>query len=121
MKAALQAYVDCFNRGDADGIMALFADGAVIEDPIGTPLKSRAEFEEFIRRGVRFGARLALAAPIRGSHGNAAAMAFTVTHHDGQNTITTNSLDVMTFDSVGKITTMKAYWGPEDATVAAAR
>ena len=69
MKAALQAYIDGFDAGDADAIMALFATDAVIEDPVGSPLKSRAEFEAFIRQGVKFGARLTLAAPIRGSHG----------------------------------------------------
>ena len=115
MKAALQAYIDGFNAGDADAIMALFADGAVIEDPVGSPLKSRAEFEAFIRQGVAFGARLALAAPIRGSHGNAAAMAFTVTFTQDGVRITTNSVDVMTFDEQGKITRMNGYWGPEDA------
>jgi len=115
MKAALQAYIDGFNAGDADAIMALFADDAVVEDPVGSPLKSRAEFEQFIRQGVRFGAKLALAAPIRGSHGKAAAMAFIVSYDNGKNRITTNSLDVMTFDSAGKIVAMQGYWAPGDA------
>ena len=79
------------------------------------PLKSRAEFEAFIRQGVAFGARLSLAAPIRGSHGNAAAMAFVVTFEQDGVTITTNSVDVMTFDAAGKITRMNGYWGPGDA------
>ena len=84
---------------------------------MGTPVRPRTEFEAFIRQGVRFGARLALSTPIRGSHGNAAAMAFTVTYHDGKNLIATNSLDVMHFDDAGKIVEMKGYWGPEDASV----
>ena len=117
MKAALQAYIDGFNAGDADAIMALFADNAVIEDPVGSPLKSRAEFEAFIRDGVRFGARLSLAAPIRGSHGNHAAMAFTVTFVQDGVRYTTNSMDVMTLDAAGKITRMNGYWGPGDVTV----
>jgi len=121
MKAAVQAYVDGFNNADADAIMALFAANAVIEDPVGSPLKSRAQFEQFIRQGVRFGARLALAAPIRGSHGNAAAMAFTVTFEDGVRRITTNSLDVMTFDDEGKIVFMQGFWGPGDASVLSGR
>ena len=117
MKAALQAYVDGFNAGDADAIMALFAEDAVIEDPVGSPLKSRAEFEAFIRDGVAFGARLALAAPIRGSHGNCAAMAFTVTFTQNGVRYTTNSVDVMTFGDDGKIVRMDGYWGPGDVTV----
>lgn len=117
MKAALQAYIDGFNAGDADAIMALFADNAVIEDPVGSPLKSRAEFEAFIRQGVAYGARLSLAAPIRGSHGNQAAMAFIVIFAQDGRRITTNSVDVMTFNEAGKITRMNGYWGPGDVTV----
>jgi steroid delta-isomerase len=114
MKAALQAYIDGFNADDADAIMALFADDAVIEDPVGSPLKSRAEFEAFIRQGVRFGARLALASPIRGSHGHHAAMVFTVTFVQDGMRYTTNSTDVMAFDEAGKITRMDGIWGPSD-------
>jgi steroid Delta-isomerase len=117
MKAALQAYIDGFNAGDPDAIMALFADDAVIEDPVVSPLKSRAEFEAFIRQGVRFGAHLALAAPIRGSHGNHAAMVFTVTFVQNGVGYTTNSTDVMTFDVAGKIIRMEGYWGPGDVAV----
>ena len=118
MKAALQAYIDGFNAGDPDAIMALFADGAVIEDPVGSPPKSRAEFEAFIRQGVKFSARLALSAPIRGSHGNHAAMVFTVNFVQKGVRYTTNSTDVMTFDGAGKILRMDGFWGPGDVTAA---
>jgi steroid delta-isomerase len=117
MKAALQAYIDGFNAGDADAIMALFAEDAVVEDPVGSPLKSRAEFEAFIRQGVKFGARLALAAPIRGSYGNHAAMVFTVTFVQNGVRYTTNSADVMAFDDAGKIIRMDGFWGPSDVTI----
>ncbi len=117
MKAALQAYIDGFNAGDADAIMALFADDAVIEDPVGSPLKSRAEFEVFIRQGVKFGAGLPLAAPIRGSHGNHAAMVFTVTFVQDGVRYTTDSTDVMTFDEAGKIVRMDGFWGAGDVKV----
>ena len=117
MKAALHAYIDGFNTDDPDAIMVLFADDAVIEDPVGSPLKSRAEFEAFIRQGIKFGARLKLAAPIRGSHGNHAAMVFTVTFVQDGVRYTTNSTDVMTFDEAGKVIRMDGFWGPSDVTV----
>jgi len=117
MKAVLQAYIDGFNADDPDAIMALFADNAVIEDPVGSPLKSRAEFEAFIRQGVKFGARLKLAAPIRGSHGNHAAMVFIVTFVQDGVRYRTNSTDVMTFNEAGKIVRMDGLWGPDDVTV----
>jgi steroid Delta-isomerase len=66
---------------------------------------------------VKFGARLKLAAPIRGSHGNHAAMVFTVTFVQNEVRYTTNSTDVMTFDAAGKVTRMEGYWGPGDVAV----
>jgi steroid delta-isomerase len=117
MKACLQAYIDGFNADDPEAIMTLFAENAVIEDPVGSPLKSRADFEAFIRQGVKFGARLELAAPIRGSHGNHAAMVFTVTFIQNGVRYTTNSTDVMTFNEAGKIVRMEGFWGPSDVTV----
>ncbi|MBY0402146.1 nuclear transport factor 2 family protein [Myxococcota bacterium] len=114
MKAVLQAYVDGLNAGDAEAVIALFAPDAVIEDPIGTPEKRGAEIEAWFRAAAKMRARLELAAPIRGSHGNAAAMAFTVTTRFEGQLRTTRSLDTMRFDEHGRITRLEAYWGPED-------
>ena len=66
---------------------------------------------------MKFRARLKLAAPIRGSYGNHAAMVFTVTFVQDGVRYTTNSMDVMTFDAAGKITRMEGYWGPGDVAV----
>ncbi len=117
MKAVLQAYVDGLNADDADGVIALFAPDAVIEDPVGTPEKRGAAIEAWFRGAAKMHARLELASPIRGSHGLAAAMAFTVTtRFDGQ-IRTTRSLDVVRFDEQGRITRLEGYWGPEDVDV----
>ena len=44
MKAAMQAYIDTFNGGDAAAVAALYADWATVEDPVGSPVKhGRAE------------------------------------------------------------------------------
>ena len=37
MKAVLQAYLDHFNAGDADGLTSLFTADANVEDPVGSP------------------------------------------------------------------------------------
>lgn len=114
MKAAMQAYVDGLNRGDAEAVIALFAADAVIEDPIGTPLKSGAEIRDWFHQAVAVKARLELDAPIRGSHGNAAAMAFTLSMEVDGRRVRIRSLDACTFDADGLITELKAYWGPDD-------
>lgn len=113
-KTALQAYVDAFNCGDADALIALFADDAVIEDPVGTPPKDGAEISEWFRQGVAMQARLELDAPIRGSHGHAAAMAFRVHMVQDGRPLTIRSLDAIEVNERGLITRLRGYWGPDD-------
>lgn len=118
MKAAMQAYIDHFNAADLEGLVALYADDATVEDPVGTPPREgRAAITEFYRMALQTGARLQLAAPIRASHANAAAMAFDVqlTMPEGPSEI--RVIDVMTFNDAGKFQSMQAYWGPSDMEV----
>lgn len=119
MRAALQAYIDRFNAKDGAGLAALFADGARIEDPVGGGkiVEGRAAIDEFYRVAVTLVDRLELAAPIRASHGRAAAMAFDIyMRHEGRSMLI-RAIDVMTFDDDGKIVDMKAYHGPGDVVV----
>lgn len=111
----MQEYIDAFNRVDVEGIINLYAENATVEDPVGSPQKCGIkEIGEFYRMAIKTGARLKLVAPIRASHGNAAAMAFDVhlTMENGPAVI--QVIDVMTFDEAGKFLSMKAYWGPGD-------
>lgn len=114
MKAALQAYIDGLNRGDAEAVIALFAEDAVIEDPVGSPPKRGQEIRDWFHQAVAMKARLTLATPIRGSHGNAAAMAFTVATESEGKRVAIRSLDVCTFDAADRITRLEGYWGPDD-------
>ena len=111
MKAAMQAYIDTYNGGDAEAVTALYTEDATIEDPVGTPLRhGRATILEFYRYSISTGAKLFLDAPIRGSHGNSAAMAFSAKIGD----LVVRVIDVMTFDELGRFTSMRAYFGPDD-------
>ncbi len=118
MKAAMQAYIDGFNRADAAGIAALYADDATVEDPVGSPpKKGRQEIAAFYEMAVATGAKLALAAPIRASHGDSAAMAFDVQLNMPEGRAVIRVIDVMTFDDQGRFTSMRAYWGKSDMQV----
>lgn len=115
MKQALQAYVDRYNADDLEGVVALYADDATVEDPVGSPVKTgKAAIRDFYAYAMKTGARLSLAAPIRGSHGNAAAMAFDVTLTMPEGRMIIRVIDVMTFDAAGRFASMRAYWGPGD-------
>ena len=64
MKEAMQAYIDGFNRADAQAVADLYADDATVEDPVGSKLKTgKAEITRFYQFSMKTGARLRLAAP----------------------------------------------------------
>lgn len=115
MKAALQAYVDRTNAGDAAGLVALFAPDAVIEDPVGTPFKRGEEIAAWFADSVAFETRIHPVAPIRGSHSNEAALVFDVEFTPpGSPRLRIRSLDVCSFDPEGRIKSLRAFWGPDD-------
>ena len=113
MKNAMRAYIDAFNSGSAEAVAALYAEDATVEDPVGTPPRhGKAAILDFYRGTIATGAKLALDGPVRGSHGNSAAMAFTARIGP----VTVRVIDVMTFDEAGRFTSMKAYFAPDDIT-----
>nr|WP_238388226.1 nuclear transport factor 2 family protein [Sinimarinibacterium sp. NLF-5-8] len=118
MKAAMQAYVDGFNRADPQAIADLYADDATVEDPVGSEVKrGKAAIAAFYKMAVDTGAKLELAAPVRASHGNAAAMAFNVHLNMPEGKARIQVIDVMTFTPDGKFASMQAYWGKTDMVV----
>ena len=115
MKRAMQAYIAGFNRADAEAVIALYADDATVEDPVGKePLVGKSKIAEFYRMAIKTGAKLSLAAPVRASHSNSAAMAFDVNLNMPQGRTLIRVIDVMTFNEHGKFKSMRAYWGPGD-------
>jgi steroid delta-isomerase len=115
MKAALQAYVERTNAGDVDGLIALFASDAVIEDPIGSPIKTYADFPAWFGDAAAFATHITPVAPLRGSHANEALVVFDVEFTPpGSPRLRIRSADACTFDEAGLITSLRAYWGPDD-------
>jgi len=116
MKQIMQAYFDAFNRGDVEGLMALLADDATVEDPYGTPAKKgREQLAAFYLEQISTGARLVPSCPIRGSYGDAAALAYDAMFTTPAGEVKAASvIDVITFNHAGKINSMRAYFGPSD-------
>jgi steroid delta-isomerase len=84
---------------------------------VGTaPKVGKAQITQFYRASMAGGAKLELAAPVRGSHGASAAMAFDVhlALPPGQGRGVIRVIDVMDFDREGKISSMRAFWGRDD-------
>ena len=56
MKAAMQAYLDAFNSGSSAAVLALYAPYAMVEVPVGSPLKrGHAEIGAFYSSSIATG------------------------------------------------------------------
>lgn len=112
--AAVQAYVDGFATGDAGAISALFADGATVEDPVGTDEKTgHAAIHEFYVGAIATGAKLEMLGEPRCA-GDFVAFPFAVELEWQGQKATIEVIDTFKFNADGKIIEMKAYWGPEN-------
>ena len=116
IRDVIEQYVARVARGTTDEIMDLYADGATVEDPVGTEVRTTREairefysgLEGLEQVGHLVTARIA---------GGQAAFQFELATKAGEQTYTLSPIDVMTFDDDGKITSMRAYWSDADMSV----
>ena len=112
MIAAVHAYVDACACGDAGAAAALFADDASVEDPIGSsPHVGKEAIRAFYTSSMATGATLHLAGPVRVAAAHAAFAMQVRLHWDGKD-MAIDVIDTFAFDDAGKVTAMKAYFGP---------
>lgn len=111
MIAAVHKYVEAFDKQDMDLIRDIYADDAVVEDPVGTdPHVGIDAVVGFYKNALGSGAKLELTGNCRCA-GNSVAFPFRVVMGEMKIEI----IDVFTFNEAGKVIDMKAYWGPENA------
>ncbi|WP_328396038.1 nuclear transport factor 2 family protein [Nocardia sp. NBC_00416] len=113
IRSAVRRYLATVADGSAKEIAALYAEDATVEDPVGTPAhQGRAAIEKFYGalESVRTTTELL---DIRVA-GDNAAFGFRVVTDTGDRTLTIEPIDVMTFDDDARITSMRAYWSPDD-------
>ncbi|MDH6284959.1 steroid delta-isomerase [Rhodococcus sp. LBL1] len=116
IKNTVASYMKAISGKSADAVAALFAEGATVEDPVGTEPKRGVEEIRSFFTAIESMDQTAELLTIRVA-GNSAAFHFRVTTKAGDQTYVVEPIDVMTFDDDAKITSTRAYWAPEDMTV----
>ncbi|MBM9458501.1 nuclear transport factor 2 family protein [Nocardioides sp. zg-536] len=109
----IHRYVELVATGSSADVVALYADGATVEDPVGSEVRTtRESIAEFYAAldGLEQEARV-LHARVAG---NEAAFAFELVTIVGEKKLTLAPVDVMTFDDEGRITSMRAFWSEDD-------
>ncbi len=104
--AAVNRYVEAFDKADIEIIKDIFADDAVVEDPVGTdPHEGIDAVCSFYEGALASGAKLVLTGNPRCA-GNAVAFPFEA-RMEG---MAIQIIDVFEFNEDGKVIQMRAYW-----------
>lgn len=120
IRATVGAYLETFSAGDREGWLACFADGATVEDPVGSDLRTgREEIGEFWDQSHALSEQITLHL-VQGPGGNDDEAAFAMearTTVQGS-TMVIPTIDVMTFDGDGRILSQRAFWSASDIRTA---
>lgn len=112
--STVDAYVDLVANGTAEQVVGLFADGATVEDPVGTEVRdTREQLLEFYGVVTGMDERTATVNFVRIA-GDTAVFEFTLVTKTSGMAFEVTPIDIMRFDADGRITSMRAVWEPSD-------
>jgi steroid delta-isomerase len=116
IRATVEAYCAAFTARDRAAYVGLFAEGAWIEDPVGSPrLEGHEAIGAFFDQSSSMAESIELrqTGPVRVAAGEA-AFPMQARPSIGGTTFCVDIIDVMTFDDAGQILTMRAFWDPAE-------
>lgn len=108
IESTVREYVEAVGRQDLEATLALFAEDAHQEDPVGTPPNvGRDAIRGFFEKAYRSPFSTELTGPllVTGDH---AAFHFTITVPLGEETMTVRVIDLVRFDDDGLIAELRA-------------
>jgi steroid delta-isomerase len=111
--ATVRRYLDLIGNGSADDIVALFADDAIVEDPVGSePRVGREAIHAFFSTldGLERQTELVSLRVC----GHEAAFQFAITFSAGESRMRLEPIDTVVFRSDGKIASLRSYFSPSD-------
>ena len=116
LASTVNSYLDSVSRGDVAAIADLYASDATVEDPVGGEVHiGREAIRGFYSGAVGMGELSTEIVTLR-ALGHEAAFYWTLAVKSGDSGMTISIISTMTFDDDANITSMKAYWGPDDIT-----
>jgi steroid delta-isomerase len=109
IRAVYERYPAMMTKGDVDGIVALYAEDATIEDPIGSELRrGRAAIREFYEASAGT-VTIRLTGPVRVAGCEAATPMVVLMGPEGDQRAL-DVISVMKFDDEARIVSMRAFW-----------
>ncbi len=110
MEAVVHEYIRALNACDVDAIVALFAEDATVEDPVGTPPhQGHAAIRTFYAASVAMKLEVQLEGQVR-AVASEAAFAFSVGLTVDGKRVVIRPIDVFRFNEAGKVVQMRAFF-----------
>jgi steroid delta-isomerase len=116
IREVIEQYVARVATGTTEEVLALYAEGATVEDPVGSEVRTTREAIREFYAGLEALEQAGDVLSVRIAGGEAAFL-FELRTRVGEQTYTLAPIDVMTFDDDGAITSMRAYWSDSDMSV----
>jgi len=113
IRSAMESYIKFMCESDIDGIMDLYADDAVVEDPVGGAVVEGRENLRSFYAGSAPKLQVELTGPIRVS-GVECAMPMLAELTMNDTKLYIDVIDVMKFNDAGKLVSMRAFWNPAE-------
>ncbi len=104
-----ERYPEMVTKGDVEGIVALYADEATIEDPIGAPLHRGIDAIRKFYQAAAGTVTMKRVGPVHVAGREAATPLRVLIGPEGQKQAL-DIISVMAFDDDGKIASMRAFW-----------
>jgi steroid Delta-isomerase len=116
IRATVERYAEVFSAGDKDGYLALFADDATVEDPVGGEVhRGKEALGAFwdTTRSMTPEIQLVVTGPVRVA-GQEAAFPGEARPVLGDEAMAVPIVDTLRFGDDGLITELRAYWDLAD-------
>lgn len=115
LSAVVHRYLELVGKGSADDIVALFAEDATVEDPVGSePRVGHQAIREFFTTLESLDRATDLVS-LRVC-GHEAAFQFAITFDPGMGPMRLDPIDTVVIDQTGKIKSLRSYFSPADVT-----
>lgn len=113
IRAIVHSYIEMMCNSDIDNIIALFAEDATAEDPVGADLhRGSAALHAFYSAAAPM-LQVELTGPVCVA-GRECAFPILAQLTVGEDVSYLDAVDVFAFDDDGKISSMRAFWNPEE-------
>jgi steroid delta-isomerase len=118
LRRRIGGYVEAVNSRQADRVAALFAEDAVMADPVSNPAKvGRAAVAAFFADGIGASDSWAFSAEKVHTCADHVAVDFRIAVETGGSTMTIQGIEVFVVDEDGLFTSLHAYWDEADLTI----